>query len=158
MSSPQALADLKGERLDSHQRFLELYSSIVDDYRKLVPLEETVLSFKKKVSEGKISNLEVNLLKKDMDEVLQMYDKLEKTSADIVALRKQIQEAEHPRERENEVNAIIKTKAYIFESLCKNPSAEKGLKLAEELIEEHHKEIQAEFDEIRRNISKRIIE
>jgi len=154
MSSPQALADLKGERLDSHQRFLELYSSIVDDYRKLVPLEETVLSFKKKVSEGKISNLEVNLLKKDMDEVLQMYDKLEKTSADIVALRKQI----HPSERENEVNAIIKTKAYIFESLCKNPSAEKGLKLAEELIEEHHKEIQAEFDEIRRNISKRIIE
>ncbi|MCX6775925.1 MAG: hypothetical protein NT130_03705 [Candidatus Micrarchaeota archaeon] len=153
MSLSQTLVP-PGERLDSQQKFLELYKSLADTCKKLIPLEEKVLSFQKKVTEGQISVLEAKLLKKDMDEVLALYGKVEKTSADIVALRKQIP----PNEAENEVNAIIKTKAYIFKSLCKNPAEEKGLKFADRIIEEHHKEVLAKLDEMKRDISKHFLE
>jgi len=154
MSPQQALADLRGDRLDSSQKFLELYKSIVETCEKIAPLQETVLGFKKKVEERQVTPSEAKTLRKDMDEVLQLYEKLEKTSAEIISLRKQI----HPNERENEVNVIIETKAYLFKALCNNPAAEKGLKHAEEVIEERHKEIKAQFDEITRNISKHALE
>jgi hypothetical protein len=160
MSHLQASAELRGDRVDSHQKFLELYKSLADTCKMLIPLEEKVLSFNKKVTEGQISAFEAKLLKKDMDEVFALYGKVEKTSAEIVALRKQIHpnEAENDVNAENEVNAIIKTKAYIFESLCKNPAEEKGLKFADQIIEEHHKEVLAKLDEMKRNLSKHVLE
>jgi len=158
MSSSQALITPEQrspeQRLDSQQKFLELYTSLADNCKTLIPLEEKVLSFNKKFNEGKISAFEAKVLKKDMAEVLALYGKVEKTSAEIVALREQIP----PNEAENEVNAIINTKAYIFKSLCKNPAEEKGLKFADQVIEDHHKKVLAKLDEMKRDLSKHFLE
>jgi len=142
------------ELVDSHQKFLDLYSSITETCKRLVPLEDKVLSSQNRVREGQISRLEAKVLIGDSEEVLKLYDQLEKISVDIAALRKQIR----PSEIKSEEDAIAKTSAHIFKLLCEDPAAEKGLALADQIIEDHHKKIETVEGILRELTSKHAIE
>lgn len=166
MSSQHAVAGTYGEKLDSHQRFLQLYKSISDTCKELAPLEKKVLEYEEKLKQGKISPFEAQLLKKDMNQVLEMYDKLEKTSNDIRELRKQ-----SPNESESEINAILDAKTYLYiegmrahsrmmgsetpHERLRHAEIIRGLNLAEEIISGHISEMGEEFEKIKKELSAR---
>lgn len=163
--SYQTLAEPHKEEF--HKQFLHHYKSLVDTCKELVPLERKVLRYGEKLHEGSISPLEVQLLKKDMDRVLELYDKLEKTSGEIREMRKKLP----ADQREQEVNAIIDTKAYLYiegmrthsrmmgsrtESERKmHADIMEGLSLAESIISTHHSEIEDEVKKIKKELSER---
>lgn len=164
--SPQTLLEPNQERLDSHRLFSELYRSIVDTYKELKPLENKVLDYEKKLKEGKISPFEAQLLKSDMERVLGMYDKLEKTSNDIRESRKLPSYS-----KESEVNAIMETKVYLLAEAFKAHShmmssettyermkhahAMEGLSHAEDIISVHISEMGEEFEKIKKELAER---
>ncbi|MEM3555907.1 MAG: hypothetical protein QXF56_04285 [Candidatus Micrarchaeia archaeon] len=155
------------EKEESYQKFIQHYKSIVDVCKELVPLEKKVLKYENKLNEGRISPFEVQLLKKDMDRVLELYDKLEKTSKEIRELRKQLP----PEQKENEVKAIVDTKAYLYiegmrthsrmmgsrreEERVMHAEIMEGLNFAENIISNHHSEIQEEIEKIKKELSAR---
>jgi hypothetical protein len=169
MSPQQALLEPHGEKMDSHQKFAQLYKSISDVCKELVPLETKVLKYGEKLKEGKISPFEAELLKADMNKVLGFYDKLEKASDDIRELRKL-----NPDDQQNEINAIIETKTYIsIEGMrahsrmmgsetsherLKHAETMEGLSLAEDIIAGHISEMGVEFEKIKRELSARKLE
>lgn len=116
--SPQLL-EQNAERMDSRQKFLELYKFITDTLKEIVPLEKRVFpvfdEYKKKLDEGKISKFDLHLnpelrdLKDNINELDALHEKLERTSNAIRELRSKLS----PAERENEVNAIIESKTYL---------------------------------------------
>ena len=163
--SSQTLAEPRKE-MDSHRLFLQSYQSIAETCKQLVPLEKRVLLCEEKLKEGKISPFEAQLLKKDMNDVLAMYDKLDKISNEIRGLR-----ALPSYSKEDEVNAIIETKTYLLAESFKAHShmmssktsyervrhahTAEGLSLAEELIAGHISEMGEEFEKIKKELSAR---
>ncbi len=164
--SPQTLVEPNKQMSDSHSVFLQLYQSIVDTYKVLKPLENKVLEYEKRLKEGHITPFEAQLMKSDMDKVLGMYDKLEKTSNDIREMRK------HPSySKEGEVNAIIETKIYLLaegfkahshmmssktaKERVEHADTAAGLSHAEDLISAHASEIGEEFEKIKKELSAR---
>lgn len=155
------------QKEDYHQKFVQQYKSIVDICKELVPLEKKVLKYESKLQEGRISPFEVQLLKKDMDRVLELYNKMEKVSNEIREMRKQLP----PEQRETEVKAIADTKAYLYIEGMRTHSrmmgsrseservmhAEtmEGLSLAENIISTHHMEIEEEIKKIKEELSAR---
>ena len=163
--SLQTLAEPHREKMDSHQQFLQLYKSISDACKELVPLEKKVMGYEKKLKEGNISPFEAQLLKKDMGRVLELYDAIEKTSQSIRELR-QLQ----PNDKENEVNAIIETKTYLcIEGMrthshmmgsktsherMEHTETMEGLSLAEKKITELVSEIGEDYETIKKDLLK----
>jgi hypothetical protein len=157
--SPEAL-------LEHPEKMLQLYQSIVNTYKELKPLENTVLEYEKRLKEGNITKFEAQLVKMDMDKVLEMYAKLEKTSNEIREARKLFSYS-----KEGEVNAIIETKIYLLaegfkahshmmssktpQERIKYADAAEGLSHAEDIISAHAAEIGEEFEKIRKELSAR---
>lgn len=162
----QKMAEPRKEIIDSYRMFLQGYQSIVDTYRELKPIENRVLEYEKRLKEGKITKFEAELLKSDMEKVLGMYEKLEKTSDEIRQARKLSFYS-----KENEVNAIVETKVYLLaegfkahshmmssktpQERLKYAHAAEGLSYAEDIISMHAEEIGEEFEKIRKELSAR---
>jgi hypothetical protein len=92
--SPQTLFEPKKERLDSHQQFLESYTSIVRTYQELVPLEKRAEHYNEKLQQIKskphktaMDELEVRVIKNEVDRAFELHEKLERTLEEIRKLR-----------------------------------------------------------------------